>query len=367
MLSVFSLPDVTSKLLKIDSDSPLITAKQRSEKGLLETSLFGLGEQMDLRHIALRRSASIPPDPKILDRPEFLEPHRRGEVLVAAMMRAFLGLWMRRNEKLGDGGNGRLVREKVAEEGQAAADHLLTMAIRALDYAPSTDLLFGDYLSALLTADLQVQPDDTRYGYRKALRDSFARYGIVPAAKSAGVEPGTWEPPACDLDYRTTHLAALQQDPDEVFRFLWDNRHQFELDESAYTRVQSVRPCVRLSTDGFLLRETVAEYVQILNLEAAELPDYGLRQPEGMADSTPITLYGGGVLIFGDFGQLKYHVATRVRNKAKQQARLDYLWNSGFFALEAESPHRFAAMHRARLMGATLSPTRAEVRYADSF
>ena len=35
--------------------------------------------------------------------PEFEEPHRRGEILVAAMMNAFLGVWTRRLKTLGDG------------------------------------------------------------------------------------------------------------------------------------------------------------------------------------------------------------------------------------------------------------------------
>ena len=39
----------------------------------------------------------------------------------------------------------------------------------------------------------------------------------------------------------------------------------------SYVEVQSVRPSVRVGPDGFVLHETVAEYVQILTLQADEL------------------------------------------------------------------------------------------------
>lgn len=55
------------------------------------------------------------------------------------------------------------------------------MAIRAIDYCPPVDLSFSDYLSALLTVDREVVPDD-RYGYRDALLSNFAAFGISPAS-----------------------------------------------------------------------------------------------------------------------------------------------------------------------------------------
>jgi hypothetical protein len=51
-------------------------------------------ENEDARVNALRRSVTIDPNPRILDRLEFKEEHRRGEVLVAAVMRAFLLTWV---------------------------------------------------------------------------------------------------------------------------------------------------------------------------------------------------------------------------------------------------------------------------------
>ena len=74
---------------------------------LKQSALLGLAEEMrteaaDARVNALRRSVEIEPNPRILDRLEFEEEHRRGEVLVAAVMRAFLSAWVARITRLCD-------------------------------------------------------------------------------------------------------------------------------------------------------------------------------------------------------------------------------------------------------------------------
>src|SRR4029453_8795108 len=74
-----------------------------------------------------------------------------------------------------------LNRAVVAEEAAAAARELLHIAIRGLDYLPPIDLTFGDYLSAMITADLQLYPNDSKYEYRKTLREAFASFGISPS------------------------------------------------------------------------------------------------------------------------------------------------------------------------------------------
>ena len=93
---------------------------------------------------ALRRSVQLEPSVDYLlcpvKFPAFQESHRRGEILVAAMMRAFLNIWTSRLASLGYRGGPYLSRERVAEEAADAADYLLTMAIRALDYTPPIDI-----------------------------------------------------------------------------------------------------------------------------------------------------------------------------------------------------------------------------------
>ena len=99
------------------------------------------------------------------------------------MLHGFVDVFKRRLTTLGRDAKGRLPAVRVAEEGADIAGRMLTMAIRALDYLPPTDLEFGDFLSALITSDLEIKPDDSRYGVRDALRRSFAGFGIKPTSK----------------------------------------------------------------------------------------------------------------------------------------------------------------------------------------
>ncbi len=254
-------------------------------------------------------------------------------------------------------------RDRVAEDGATAADHLLTIAVRALDYAPATDISFGDYVSALLTADYEIQPDDSMFHYRDILLKSFDDYGIHPTSRLPG---GLWEPPNLNLDTSWTHLESLQRDRDEVFRFVWQNQVPLHINPDAYTRILSVRPCTRISSDGFTLRETVTGYVQIMTVNAKELASLKWEIWDGLptarkAELTPfpvpkdmppdkeITIYGGGSLIFDEFGRLKYHIRNKILNADRQADRLQYLWDSGFFDEEnSDVPSRFAAIHRLR-------------------
>jgi hypothetical protein len=159
-----------------------------------------------------------------------------------------------------------------------------------------------------------------------------------------------WEPPNVGLTYAHSHFENLQRDPDEVFRFIWQNRNLLGVHEDAYTRVISVRPCLRVGPDGFALRETVSEYVQMIDLRARELADLGIQKPEGMDDGLLIRLYGGGTLIFDEYCRLKYHVRNKIRNAERQTQRLKYLWRFGFFQEGADAQRSFADMHRMRFV-----------------
>jgi hypothetical protein len=123
--------------------------------------------------------------------PNYQEPHNRGELLVAAIMSTFLDIWLSRLAKVGFVTRGKRDRSLVVEQGALVAEHLLTMAIRAIDYCPPTDLTFSDYLSALLTVDREVVPDDSKYGYRDSLLRNFKAYDISPADDADA--DGTWK------------------------------------------------------------------------------------------------------------------------------------------------------------------------------
>jgi hypothetical protein len=354
LLSVFSLRDVVGKVLYPARHGDDISAKAVSPEALKQSILMGVAEQFGqelsgVRGNALRRSVTLEPGHDYLRDAEFEEPHRLGEVLVAAIMNAFLNVWGARLEPYFRGRKKGDWRRAV-EEGADVADQLLTICIRALDYCPPTDLQFGDFASALLTADWEMYPKDLKYGFRDALRASFRGYGIHPTSKGKA-EPGAWDPPPDDkkLVYDRTHFEAMQRDPDELFRFLWENREAFNLCEDAYTRVLSVRPCLRIGYDGFTLRETVVEYLQLLTLRAEELKTLSIRKPVGMPDHQEVTLYGGNAMVFDQFGLLKYNIGHSIFNADKQSERLSYLWQSGQFAPGVSKLRRFATMHRKRM------------------
>lgn len=324
-----------------------------------QSFLTGLAEQMGegldpLGRDALRRSSKLNPSPDYLRDREYEEPHRRGEILVAAVINAFLEVWRRRlqgkiERKPAGGAGGATHEEKwrVVEEGASAAQHLLRMAIRAIDYMPPIDIEYSDFLSALVTADSEACPDDEKYHYRKAILASFAAYGIVPASGSP-TRPGLWQPPKSDLTYGHAHADPMRWDSEAVFRFLWENRKPLELDEDALTIVESVRPVARVSGDGFVLRETVVEYYQLLDLRAGELATVGVKKPGGMDSGLPVRLQGGGTILFDEFGHVKYHIGTNLRS-TRQSQRIERLWQR-----DALRPHgarrarRFALLHLDR-------------------
>ncbi|HMI07223.1 MAG TPA: hypothetical protein VK528_06740 [Flavobacterium sp.] len=119
------------------------------------------------------------------------EPHARGSILVSAVFEAFLTIYKNRVAdllRIATNGSGILPQgelqqdlvNRLADEAAKSASHVLKMCIRALDYCPPTDITFGDYLRAIITADVDLVPDDRQY-YRLAFIDAFRKRGIYPA------------------------------------------------------------------------------------------------------------------------------------------------------------------------------------------
>jgi hypothetical protein len=373
LLSVFSLPEVLAYGVRAAGRGPSepVTNLARLTIGRLKKGiLLGLGEQFGealagVHGAALRRSVELKPSAALLGKPEYAEEHTRGEILVAAMLDAFLAAYKARLDTLGRTSHNRLPSVRVAEEGADLADRMLTMSIRALDYTPPTDIEFGDFLCALITSDREMRPDDSRYGIRAKLIESFAAFGIRPVS-SYGGEPGRWAPPLeltesdrkkernappPELNYNFVHREGLERDRDEVFRFLWDNRKTLGLCDAAYTAVGKVLPCLRVDQDGFTLRETVADYVQILTVRANELASIEIpgrreriRKPAGLDGNQTVRLLGGGALLFDEFGKLKYHVRNAILSPRRQTRRLRHLFEAGLLG-DSATANSFAAMH----------------------
>jgi len=128
------------------------------------------------------------PDPE--DYRTVMEPHARGSILVAAVFDAFISIYKSRVAdlvRIASEGTGILRQGalhpdligRLAQEASKAADHVLRMCIRALDYCPPLDLTFGDFLRAIITADADLVADDTK-DYRLAFIESFRKRGIYP-------------------------------------------------------------------------------------------------------------------------------------------------------------------------------------------
>ena len=79
--------------------------------------------------------------------------------------------------------------------------------------------------------------------------------------------------------YERMNYALLRSDPDEVFRFIWENAEVFGIDRDYRLRVESVGPTVRVGPNGLVVPEVVAAYVQSLELTAAELERQGVVLP----------------------------------------------------------------------------------------
>jgi hypothetical protein len=69
------------------------------------------------------------------------------------------------------------------------------MCIRALDYCPPTDITFGEYLRAIITADYDLVSDDD-LDYRVSFIEAFRRRGIFPpGVRTLSVGSLLWRSP----------------------------------------------------------------------------------------------------------------------------------------------------------------------------
>jgi len=358
LLSVFSLRETVLALIPGDPETGMVDEAKVTAGELARTALLGLAEQFGAAvrvhgGDALRRSVTLAANPELLSEPAFQEPHARGEVLVAAVGNAMLEIWTRRLIDVHAAGT-PLHRTRVADEGVKTAGNVLTMCIRAIDYLPPVDLSFDDFATALLAADEEVVPDD-RHDYRGTLETAFRRYGIREARPRHIETFGRRDAPT----YRSIHEEELRIRRDEVFRLLWQNATLLGIPTDYYLSVETVTPCARVAPDGFVVREVVATYIQMLDGTAAELRALAARLggelaiPDGVSDATRLELLGGGTVIFDEFGRLRYHQPKPLLDWGRQSRRLDYLVRNGMrdthggvgYSQGIPLGQRFAVMH----------------------
>ncbi|MGC4052833.1 MAG: hypothetical protein QM757_26185 [Paludibaculum sp.] len=129
-----------------------------------------------------------PLNPNVRALDKTLGPHGRGAILLAAVFGAFLKVYRRRTldlYRIASEGTGVLregdihpdLSDRLAGEAARAARYILQMCIRGIDYCPPVGITFGEYLRGIITADVDLNPEDPD-GFRLAIVESFRQWGI---------------------------------------------------------------------------------------------------------------------------------------------------------------------------------------------
>jgi hypothetical protein len=289
-------------------------------------------------------------EPSLYDRT--LESHALGGVLVAAVYEAFTTVFARKTARalrLATGGTGILpdgelpadLVDELAEAAARLAKQILKVCVRAVDYCPTVDIQFGEFLRAMITADVDLVPDDP-WGYREALIAAFRRRRIYPAGvPNLSEEALRWDAPPeplpaiPGLDFGSLRFRgdpAMAADEDELKKqaqalgaWMGSSPHiQRALglaaaDASAQMAppcVQSIRSLRRVGPDAQVVFDVVAEVTQ-------------RRRVSSSAGEGSFDFVGGATVIVGPDGFVRYTVSKRVTNDARLNDQRAYIDGNG--------------------------------------
>ena len=288
------------------------------------------------------------------------EIHELGSVLVSAILEAFLTVYKRRSAayfRLASNGTG------IVPEGDPPADlvnilaHLLSrlasqflsICIRAIDYCPPVNIMFGEYLRALITADFDLVPDDP-WAYREALIEAFGRRRIYPpGVKSLSEDALLWHGPTTPLkvkklDYATlkfsgdpgsaARVGELRRQATELGKFITalENRESLgefgvaadgdpELrgDKVDSPRIESIRSSRRVGPDGQMVFDLVAEVTQ-------------RRHAAGGRGEPVFEFYGGSTVILDPHGEIRYIIRKSILDNEQLDVQRAY-WTKNKFQI----------------------------------
>jgi hypothetical protein len=280
--------------------TPDASDKMAGGKGLIQAQtaennpLIGLATQFSQARgmgASLRSALGSIPDPN--DLKTRLEPHERGSILVAAVFDAYFTVYQRRTADLfaiwrsrgaaSDSGLPAELAERLAAEASLTADQFFVICARALDYCPPVDMTFGDFLRAILTADLDLRPDDPE-GVREAIMEAFRARGLLPEEAQAYSQECLFWPRVDMATGSTRKLPAVKGlvfgDPNGLTR---DEKEENGKILRAYAKdngallglldpeihpiaVPSFHPIFHIAQDGSLFINMVVELVQTLEL-----------------------------------------------------------------------------------------------------
>jgi hypothetical protein len=232
------------------------------------------------------------------------------------------------------------LQDVLVEEASQLASQFLNVCIRAIDYCPPVDLQLGEFLRAVITADLDLVPDD-RWGYREAWIDAFALHGIYPrGVQSMSEDELKWEPvPAGKLSIKDLSFTRLEFDGDPAFaasprelrrracalgKFVADHPESFGVvpgghpylngDRVSVPEVQSVRSSRRVGPDGQVVFDLVAEVTQ--NRWAVQ-------------DNYKFLFRGGSTVILGPRGEVRYVIPKDVAQNSRAFRQRKFMQGAG--------------------------------------
>ena len=331
------------------------------------------------------------PDPAEYD--NVLESHDRGGILVAAVFDAFLGIYGARTAdlvRLASGGSGLLqagaalhpdLVGRLAAEAAKAAQHVLTMCIRALDYCPPVDITFGEFLRAVITADTDAVPDDDLH-YRIAFVEAFRRRGIYPRdLRTLSPDSLIWRTPQSDeirpsqtlqdalqrlqpyaSDFLFSQIAGVTEPRERIFHLQRELRRDLHewLEEHFRTHADGLTDAAFLGLDPkrsfevhtarFALRPgpdgDIDTQVLIGITQETMIPS-----DPSVPGSLPMPFEGGCTLV-GDLRRLKirYCIRKNVKSTTRQSRQQEFTalsigaLRSTYF--DGEPAESFASLHR---------------------
>ncbi len=393
LLQHFTLPEILRHQIAITQGD------LRNKETLLGQLAGEFGRSSGMRGALRYAIGEIGPDgkwrPHVPDPAEYdntFESHDRGAILVAAVFEAFLGIYGARTAdllRLASGGSGILqpgalhpdLIGRLAAEAAKAAQHVLTMCIRALDYCPPVDITFGEFLRAVITADTDAVPDDDMH-YRIAFVEAFRRRGIYPRdLRTLSPDSLLWRTPESDeirpsqtlqdalqrlhpyaSDFlfsqsagttepreRVFHLQrALRRDLHEWLKEHFDT-HADGLNDAAFLgldprrrfEVHTARFALRPSPDGDIDAQVLVGITQETMIPS-----------DPSVPGSPEMAFEGGSTLVGDLRRLKirYCIRKNVKSTTRQGRQQEFAalsmgsLRSTYF--DTEPAESFAAIHR---------------------
>jgi hypothetical protein len=292
------------------------------------------------------------PNPKAYQ--QVVEPHDRGDILVAAVFDAFNKIYESRIadlRRIATRGSGILPQgtmhpdlvDRFTREASQAAEQVLQMCIRALDYMPPVEITFGDYLRAIITADYELAALENR-SYRVAFLDAFRQHGIFPRdVGTLSVETLLWPAPAKPDEVAIVgdFVAALARE-----RTYWniprDRQEQWELFNTWKQRLHDHLSQRRGRRAAHLGAINLAKPFEVVAFELRERPradSLGTRdaqwvvkivQPPGATSSQRERQAAAGctLLVDADSGRVWYQI-DRATEKKSATKTTDVLTRAG--------------------------------------